>query len=55
MTGPAGAEMTMVYGEKLKAGYLGWQAAVLVGTMLYLLFAGVRVAFVLSLLGVLGL
>ncbi|MCM5682734.1 TRAP transporter large permease subunit [Schlegelella sp. S2-27] len=34
---------------------LGWQAAVLVGTMLYLLFAGVRVAFVLSLLGVLGI
>ena len=45
-----------VVGYYLSAqAHLGWQAAVLVGTMLYLLFAGVRVAFVLSLLGVLGI
>lgn len=31
-----------------------WQAAALVATMLYLLFAGVRVAFVLTWLGLLG-
>jgi TRAP-type C4-dicarboxylate transport system permease small subunit len=34
---------------------LGWQAAALVGVMLYLLFAGIRVAFALGLLGLLGI